>query len=62
LADGVTSLERIIEQHICPEFDVEPAQALQDAETLARELASHEIMLISEEPIPQSGFSPGAVR
>jgi hypothetical protein len=61
-ADGVTPLERIVEQRICPEFDVEPAQALQDAETLARELASHEIMQISEEPIPQSGFSPGAGR
>jgi hypothetical protein len=61
-ADGVTPLERIVEQCICPEFDVEPAQALQDAETLARELASHEIMQISEEPIPQSGLSHGAVR
>jgi hypothetical protein len=61
-ADGITPLERIVEQRICPEFDVGPAQALQDAETLARELASHEIMQISEAPIPQSGFFPGVSR
>ena len=42
---------------ICSEFDVEPAEALQDAETLARELASHEILQISEEPIPQQNPS-----
>jgi hypothetical protein len=61
-ADGITPLERIVEQRICPEFDVGPAQALQDAETLARELASHEIMQISQEPIPQSGLFPGVSR
>ena len=61
-ADGVTPLDRIVEQRICSEFDVEPAQALQDAENLARELASHEVMQISEEPIVQSGVSPGAGR
>jgi hypothetical protein len=61
-AEGVTPLERIVEQRICPEFDVEPAQALQDAETLARELASHEIMQISEEPLLQPNSSPGVGR
>jgi coenzyme PQQ synthesis protein D (PqqD) len=61
-ADGVTPLERIVKQRICPEFDVEPAQALQDAETLARELASHEIMQISEKPLLQPHSSPGVSR
>lgn len=50
-ADGTTSLDEIVEHRICTEFAVEPAEALQDAETLARELASHEILQISEEPI-----------
>ena len=50
-ADGTTPLDEIVEQRICTEFEVEPAEALQDAETLARELASHEILQISEEPI-----------
>ena len=53
-ADGTTPLDEIVKIRICPEFEVEPAEALQDAETLARELASHEILQISEEPIPQS--------
>jgi hypothetical protein len=50
-ADGATPLDEIVEHRICSEFKVEPAEALQDAETLARELASHEILQISEEPI-----------
>jgi hypothetical protein len=53
-ADGATPLDEIVEHKICPEFEVEPAVALQDAETLARELASHEILQISEEPIGQN--------
>lgn len=56
-ADGSTSLDQIVRNRICPEFEVEPGEALQDAETLARELASHDILQISEEPIPQAGGS-----
>jgi Coenzyme PQQ synthesis protein D (PqqD) len=52
-ADGATPLKEIVEQHLCPEFDVEPSVALHDAESLARELASHEILQVSDEPIPQ---------
>ena len=50
-ADGQTPLDEIVEKRICAQFEVEPAQALEDAETLARELARHEILQISEEPI-----------
>lgn len=59
-ADGVTPLEEIVKQRICAEFEVETAQALEDAETLARELAGHEIMQISEEPIPVASSFSGA--
>jgi len=52
-ADGATSLEEIVERRICSEFEVEPRDALRDAETLARELASHGILEVSEEPISQ---------
>jgi hypothetical protein len=52
-ADGTTPLDEIVQTRICTEFAVEPAEALQDAEQLARELASHEILQISEQPIPQ---------
>jgi hypothetical protein len=50
-ADGVTPLDQIVEQKICPEFEVTPQAALQDAESLARELADHGILELSEQPI-----------
>jgi Coenzyme PQQ synthesis protein D (PqqD) len=56
-ADGATPLHQIVEQKICAEYDVEQDEALRDAETLARELARHGILQISEEPI-----SPGALK
>ena len=50
-ADGATPLDEIVEKKICAEFEVEPTEALADAETLVRELAGHEILQISETPI-----------
>ena len=50
-ADGSTPLEQIVQEKICVEFQVEPDEALRDAETLARDLASHGILQISDEPI-----------
>src|SRR5215472_19021295 len=58
-ADGVTPLEEIVRQRICEEFEVEPAEALDDAEKLARDLASHEILQVSDQPIPQPTAPPG---
>lgn len=54
-ADGSTPLDEIVKLRICSEFAVEPAEAMQDAEALARDLASHEILQISDQPIsPQN--------
>jgi hypothetical protein len=50
-ADGATSLEEIVAQKICVEFEVEPAEAFKDAEAFVRELAEHGIMLLSDQPI-----------
>jgi hypothetical protein len=50
-ADGETPLAEIVEKKICTEFDVEPAQALKDAEGFVRELAEHGIMRVSETPM-----------
>ena len=50
-ADGKTALDAIVQEKICPQFEVAPAQAMQDAEILARELADHGILQLSEEPI-----------
>jgi hypothetical protein len=61
-ADGSTPLEEIVEQKICAEFEVEPGEALKDAEALARDLANHGILQISEEPIVPTNSSGGASR
>ncbi len=50
-ADGVTPLDKIVEQKICAEYEVEPSEAVEDAETLARDLARHGILQLSETPI-----------
>lgn len=50
-ADGATTLEEIVAQKICVEYDVEPGQALQDAEAFVRELARHGVLLVSDQPI-----------
>src|SRR5947209_17652742 len=50
-ADGTTPLNEIVERTICPEFEVNPQDALRDAQELAEGLARHGILLISEEPI-----------
>ena len=49
-ADGATTLEEIVEQHICPEFDVDRETALADAREVVQELAEHGIVRISSEP------------
>ena len=58
-ADGRTPLDQVVTQTICVEFDVAPGEALQDAETLVKELADHEILQISGDPIPQPHAAGG---
>ena len=54
-ADGRTSLEAIVKDKICAEFDVTPEEALKDAESFVRELAGHGILLVAERPIESCG-------
>src|SRR3954447_20371325 len=58
-ADGATSLQDIVEREICTEYEVEAAEALRDAETLARELAGHGILQLSEQPIVAQNVAGG---
>jgi hypothetical protein len=50
-ADGQTSLEEIVKGKVCAEFDVDPAEALKDAEDFVKELAEHGILVVSDQPI-----------
>ena len=61
-ADGATPLDEIVEKKICAEFEVEPTEALADAEALARDLAGHEILQISEAPITFGNHPAGEKR
>jgi hypothetical protein len=50
-ADGWKSLDEIVEEKICKEFEVERGEALQDAVALVEGLAEHGILLLSSEPL-----------
>ena len=50
-ADGQTPLAEIVEQKICAQFEVDPADAARDAKSFVSDLAGHGILLISGEPI-----------
>jgi hypothetical protein len=50
-ADGRTTLEQIVKDRVCAEFDVTPEEALKDAESFVRELAAHGILILSDAPV-----------
>jgi Coenzyme PQQ synthesis protein D (PqqD) len=50
-ADGRSTLEQIVEQRVCEEFEVDRETAMADAREFVAEVAKHGIVLISEQPI-----------
>jgi hypothetical protein len=61
-ADGVTSLDEIVANKICAQYDIAPEVALKDAEVFVEALAKHGILLLSDEPIVQpNSLSEGTV-
>lgn len=50
-ADGQSTLEQIVEERVCAEFEVDRETALADARAFMTELAGHGIVVIAEEPI-----------
>jgi hypothetical protein len=57
-ADGRTPLSEIIRQRVCAEFDIAPEEAFRDAEEFVRALASHGVLLISDQPIAADSPEP----
>jgi hypothetical protein len=53
-ADGLTPLHEIVANKICADFDVNLETAIRDAEHFVEELASHGILLVSDQPILSS--------
>ena len=54
-ADGTTPLDEIVVKKVCAEFEIDPADALKDAESFVNELSSHGILRVSDEPIGLPG-------
>ena len=50
-ADGTTPLWEIVEGKVCAQFDIDPDVAYKDAEVFVEGLASHGILLLSDQPI-----------
>lgn len=50
-ADGKSTLEEIVAQRVCGEFEVGCDEAMADAQVFVAELAEHGILLTSEQPI-----------
>ncbi len=50
-AGGQSTLEQIVEQRVCEEFEVDRETALADAREFVEELAQHGSIVISEQPI-----------
>ena len=48
-ADGTRTLREIVENDVCEQFDVEPEEALREAETFLAGLAGHGVLLVSNE-------------
>jgi len=61
-ADGVTPLEEIVTDRLCPEFEVTAEEALADAREFVRDLSSHGILLVSDHPIPPAVADPTETR
>jgi hypothetical protein len=61
-ANGLVTLDEIVELRICAEFEVEPATAVRDAETMAEALAQHGILHISHQPILEPKAPVGSAK
>jgi hypothetical protein len=53
-ADGDMTLEQIVRDKICAEFEVSFDAALEDAAAFVREGSEHGILLVSETPLPHN--------
>jgi len=57
-ADGATPLATIVEQAICPQFDVDATTALRDATEFVQGLQDHHILRVSDQPMTSRGAVP----
>ncbi|HLH09230.1 MAG TPA: PqqD family protein [Terriglobales bacterium] len=53
-ADGDSTLEQIVRNQVCAEFEVGFDAALEDAAAFVREGSQHGILQVSEQPLPRN--------
>jgi Coenzyme PQQ synthesis protein D (PqqD) len=53
-ADGNTPLSEIVNLHVCAQFEVQPEDAYRDAVELVDQLVRHGLLLLSDEPVPNT--------
>jgi len=58
-ADGHTPLREIVQQKICGQFDVDPAEAQADAVEFVADLSQHGILLVSDRPFGEPDQAEG---
>jgi hypothetical protein len=57
-ADGRTSLDALVRDVICQDFDVDPETARRDASELVVALAAEGLLQTSEQPLPDADAGP----
>lgn len=50
-ADGKTPLHQIVKERICPQFDIDPAEAQADAEQFVSDLSARGVLIVSSQPL-----------
>lgn len=58
-ADGRTSLDALVRDVICRDYDVDPETALRDASEFLAALAAQGILRTSDQPLPPADPAPG---
>jgi hypothetical protein len=61
-ADGRTPLAEIVKEKICQEFEIDEPTARRDADQFVDDLSKHGILMVSSQPIADSGSSPGEAK
>lgn len=61
-ADGSNTLEEIVFEKVCEQFEVTQETGLKDAEELVVRLAEHGILIVSDHPVAQAASAAKGTR
>jgi hypothetical protein len=61
-ADGRTPLAQIVRERICREFEIDEGTANCDADQFVDDLSRHGILVVSSQPLADTGSNPSEAR